>query len=70
MQEFTLAELGLFIGSIGTVITGLIFAVQKSRCEQISVCGGLFKCARKLKEDPEDPANPNPNPNPDPVDNP
>jgi hypothetical protein len=53
MESFTLAELGLFCGTIGGVIVSLIFAVQKSRCEQISVCGGLFKCARKLKEEEE-----------------
>ena len=60
MDPFTLAELGLFIGSIGTVITGLIFALQKSRCENINCCG--IKCKRKIKEDPIKP--------PDPVDNP
>ena len=48
MESFTLAELGVFCGVIGGVITSLILTVQKSRCEQISCCG--VKCKRKLKE--------------------
>jgi len=48
MNDFTMAELGVFCGVIGGVITSLILTVQKSRCEQISCCG--VKCKRKLKE--------------------
>jgi hypothetical protein len=48
MESFTLAELGLFVGTLGGVITGLIFALQKSRCETINCCG--IKCKRKIKE--------------------
>jgi hypothetical protein len=59
MENFTLAELGLFIGSIGTVITGLIFALQKSRCEHINCCG--IKCKRKIKEDDKPVVPPEPN---------
>ena len=51
MEQFTLAELGLFVGTIGGVITGLIFALQKSRCETIDCCG--IKCKRKIKETQE-----------------
>jgi hypothetical protein len=46
MQEFTLSELGLFVGTLGGVITGLIFALQKSRCETINCCG--IKCKRNI----------------------
>tara|TARA_R110002020_G_scaffold138549_1_gene308713 strand:- start:141 stop:338 length:198 start_codon:yes stop_codon:yes gene_type:complete len=49
MEKFTLAELGLFVGTIGGVIVSLIFALQKSRCENIDCCG--IKCKRKLKDD-------------------
>jgi hypothetical protein len=57
MESFTLAELGLFVGSIGSVVTGLIFALQKSRCENINCCG--IKCKRKLKEEKDiNPENP------------
>ena len=48
MDNFTISDLGLFIGTIGGVITGLIFALQKSRCETINCCG--IKCKRKIKE--------------------
>jgi hypothetical protein len=58
MDTFTISELGLFIAGIGTVLTGLIFALQKSRCETIN-CFGV-KCKRKIKDPAEDPPNPNP----------
>ena len=53
MDNFTISDLGLFIGTIGGVITGLIFALQKSRCETINCCG--IKCKRKIKEADEPP---------------
>ena len=52
MEPFTLSELGLFCGTIGGVITGLIFALQKSRCETINCCG--IKCKRNIKKIDED----------------
>jgi hypothetical protein len=58
MDNFTISDLGLFIGTIGGVVTGLIFALQKSRCETINCCG--IRCKRKIKEGDEDqnPVNP------------
>jgi hypothetical protein len=56
METFTLAELGVFLGVIGGVITSLILTIQKSRCETITCCG--ISCKRKLKENPENPENP------------
>jgi len=56
MESFTLAELGLFCGTIGGVIVSLIFALQKSRCENINCCG--VKCKRKLKEPDAPPIQP------------
>jgi hypothetical protein len=58
MEPFTLAELGLFIGTIGGCITTLIFALQKSRCETINCCG--VHCKRKIKE-----SSPEPEPEPE-----
>ena len=58
MEQFTLAELGLFVGTIGGVLVSLIFAVQKSRCETIDCCG--IKCKRKIIKGKEDPASPAP----------
>jgi len=51
MENFTLAEMGLFCGTLAGSIVSLIFAVQKSRCSEISVCGGLFNCKRIIKEE-------------------
>jgi len=57
MQDFTLAQLGLFVGTLGGVMVSLIFALQKSRCETINCCG--IKCQRKIKEEEVvDPPNP------------
>ena len=44
MNDFTMAELGVFIGVLGGVLTSLILTVQKSKCETISCCGA--KCKR------------------------
>lgn len=48
MEKFTLAELGVFCGVLGGVVTSLILTFQKSRCETITCCG--ISCKRKLKE--------------------
>ena len=39
MESYTLSELGLFIAGIFGGISGLIFALQKSRCDKIKCCG-------------------------------
>ena len=51
MNDFTMAELGVFIGVLGGVMTSLILTFQKSKCETISCCG--IKCKRKLKTPPD-----------------
>ena len=52
MNEFTLSELGLFVGTLGGVLVSLIFAIQKSKCDTISCCG--LKCHRKIPPDQPD----------------
>jgi hypothetical protein len=52
MDNFTISDLGLFIGTLGGVLTGLIFALQKSRCSEINCLG--IKCKRKIKEEDEE----------------
>lgn len=63
MENFTMAELGVFLGVVGGVLTSLIFSIQKSRCDEISCCG--IKCHRKIPQEPEPP-----NPDDPPVVNP
>jgi hypothetical protein len=68
MENFTMAELGVFIGVLGGVVTSIILTIQKSKCETISCCG--IMCKRNLtttkKTPPETPPEtPNPEtPNP------
>jgi hypothetical protein len=59
MNDFTLAELGVFLGVVGGIFTSIVMTFQKSKCKKISCCG--IKCDRELKpsdrpEDPNDPA--------------
>jgi hypothetical protein len=56
-----MAELGVFIGVIGGVVTSLVLTVQKSKCETIHCCG--VKCKRKI--DKTKPATPTPEPEPE-----
>jgi hypothetical protein len=69
MENFTMAELGVFIGVIGGVTTTLILTIQKSRCETISCCG--MKCVRNLpaveKKKTQGPETPVPSPVPSPA---
>jgi hypothetical protein len=48
MENFTMAELGVFIGVLGGVVTSIILTIQKSKCETITCCG--VHCKRKIKE--------------------
>ena len=52
MENFTISDLGLFVGTLGGVLTGIIFALQKSRCQTINCCG--IRCQRKIKEGDDD----------------
>jgi len=58
MDNFTLAELGVFLGVVGGIFTSIIMTFQKSKCKKISCCG--IKCDRELKqgETPTDPTAP------------
>tara|TARA_R110002020_G_scaffold467687_3_gene691469 strand:- start:129 stop:314 length:186 start_codon:yes stop_codon:yes gene_type:complete len=52
MNDFTMAELGVFIGVLGGVATSLILTFQKSKCETIDCCG--IKCKRTIKTPEEE----------------
>lgn len=61
MNNFTMAELGVFIGVLGGVLTSIILTVQKSKCETIDCCG--IKCKRKPEINTDNPSlNPPPPP--------
>ena len=63
-----MAELGVFIGVVGGVLTSLILTFQKSKCETISCCG--IKCKRKVEDKGQSartPADPEPEPEPEPA---
>jgi hypothetical protein len=54
-----MAELGVFLGVLGGVMTSLILTVQKSKCNKVKCCG--CEIDRKVKDvvsPPTDPADP------------
>jgi len=53
MENFTIAELGVFLGVLGGVMTSLILTFQKSKCSSINCCG--IKCERKIPDVPPNP---------------
>jgi hypothetical protein len=46
MENFTMAELGVFIGILGGVLTTLLLTIQKSKCETIDLRRCM--CSRKI----------------------
>ena len=50
METFTLAELGVFIGILGSVITTFLLTCQKSKCETINLRKCI--CQRIIRETP------------------
>ncbi len=44
METFTLAELGVFLGVLGGIITSLLLTIQKSKCKNIKCC--CLECER------------------------
>ena len=45
MENFTLAELGVFLGVVGGIITSILLTIQKSKCDKIDCL--CIKCHRK-----------------------
>ena len=39
MKEFTLSELGVFLGVVGGIVTSVLLKIQKSKCKNIKCCG-------------------------------
>ena len=48
MQDFTIGDLGVFIRTIGRVITSILVIIQKSKCIKLDFCG--CHCIRDINE--------------------
>lgn len=51
LSAFTIGDLGVFIGTIGSVITGILIALQSSRCKKIKCCGCECDRSPPVKEE-------------------
>ena len=47
------ADMVLVIGAASAFFAGLCYQMRHSRCENISLCWGCWKCNRKLQSDEE-----------------
>ena len=67
LGSFTIGDLGVFIGTLGGVITSILIVLQKSHCKKIKFC--CWECDRDISEiELED--KPKPKPKPKPLPNP
>ena len=55
MQDFTIGDLGVFIGTIGGVVTSILVILQKSKCIKLDFCG--CHCIREIDEVKKDEKN-------------
>ena len=53
MSGFTIGDLGVFIGTLGGVITSILIVLQKSKCKKINCC--CMSCEREGVNQPEPP---------------
>tara|TARA_B100000686_G_scaffold201976_1_gene208983 strand:- start:419 stop:814 length:396 start_codon:yes stop_codon:yes gene_type:complete len=52
MQEFTIGDLGVFIGTIGGVITSILVIIQKSKCIKLDfLCCHCIRDINELKKE-------------------
>lgn len=47
MEDFTLSELGVFLGVVGGILTSILLTIQKSKCSKIKVC--CLSCDREVE---------------------
>ena len=52
LGAFTIGDLGVFIGTLGGVITSILIVLQKSHCKKIKFC--CWECDRDLSNIPDD----------------
>lgn len=48
LHSYTIGDLGVFIGTLGSVVTGILVVLQHSKCKRIRCCG--CECERDLTE--------------------
>jgi|TARA_R100000479_G_scaffold92096_1_gene45443 hypothetical protein len=68
MKEFSLADLGVFIGVVGGIITSILLTIQKSKCDKIKCCGA--ECHRDPRFNNDKNKNKSDNDENEPVENP
>ena len=52
MQDFTIGDLGVFIGTIGGVITSILVILQKSKCIKLDfLCCHCIRDINELKKE-------------------
>ena len=72
LGSFTIGDLGVFIGTLGGVITSILIVLQKSHCRKIKLC--CMECERHDPLEDDIPvkkkvvAQPEPEPEPEPED--
>ena len=73
LGSFTIGDLGVFIGTLGGVITSILIVLQKSHCRKIKLC--CMECERHDPSEDDIPipvkkkkvvAQPEPEPEPEP----
>jgi hypothetical protein len=52
LHSFTIGDLGVFIGTLGSVVTGILVVLQHSRCKRIKLC--CCECDRDIENLPLD----------------
>tara|TARA_R110002020_G_scaffold268_6_gene1431 strand:- start:100 stop:453 length:354 start_codon:yes stop_codon:yes gene_type:complete len=66
LGSFTIGDLGVFIGTLGGVITSILIVLQKSHCKKIKFC--CWECDRDISEiESEDKPKLKPKPKPPPL---
>lgn len=51
LHSFTIGDLGVFIGTLGSVVTGILVVLQHSRCKRIKLC--CCECDRDIENAPD-----------------
>jgi len=52
LGSFTIGDLGVFIGTLGGVITSILIVLQKSHCKKIKFC--CWECDRDTSQIPDE----------------